>query len=281
MGLPNSGFRLRTPKGLWDHLYEVTPLKVKPTVETVGPVDLLDHYSPIEGVHRGDTTHPDRLTWSFTHRKKSPIFLRMDYSDWTGLVMLNGEVIAAFTPGSPVSLKLDHETLNRGKNTLEFAVMGRDAEARDTYKKQASIVALYEGVAAITEKAEWAFAGWEAPAADEFEPIAKSGLSAQAAKRFKGAPVWWSAAFGSVEDPYAVPIRLDCKGLSKGHIVLNGTPTARYWVQTQDGNAVPPESEVWLPPDLLRTEADNQLLIFDEHGFPPSKVAIKVGPLNA
>ena len=203
----------------------------------------------------------------------------MDDADWTGLVILNGEPIASFTPGTPVSLKLDHEQLNRGKNTLSLAVMGDDDEAEDAYTNLKKLTALYEGTTNITENAEWAFAGWQPPHEDDFSPIAKSALAGTQAKALKGKPVWWRCAFPAVEDPAANTLRLECKGLSKGHAFLNGEPVARYWVATHDAKPVPPETDIWLPPDLLNTDEPNQLLIFDEHGFPPAKIAIKAGPL--
>lgn len=281
MGRPVTGFDMTTPKGLWGHLYEVAPVKAKPTVNAVGPAELLDQRSPIEGAHRGDTTHPDRLTWTFTHRKKTPIFLRMDHADWTGIVFLNDEPVAAFTPGSPVSLSFDHETLNRGKNTIELAVAGDDAEAEDAYTQLQSFTSLFEGVTNITENAEWAFANLTEPDDDAFSPFSKAALAGPKAKALKGHPTWWRCTFPPAPDqnaPHAT-LRLVTTGLSKGHVFVNGHPVARYWSNTHNNKPLTHDTDIWIPADTLHTDQDNTITIFDEHGFSPAKVALKAGPL--
>ncbi len=277
LGRNAAGFDLRGEKGVWDEVYEVADVKGAPKVETVSPVDLLSRRSPIEGVHEGDRTHPDRLVWEFTHRKKSPLFLRMDICDWTGALVLNDEVVKVFTPGIPVSFRMDQEILNRGANRLELAIVGDDDEVEKSFAKIKSVSSLLEGTSAMTEGAAWSFAAWGVPAEDAFEPMAKGAMSGAAGKALKGSPCWWRASFDGVDAPRG--LTLECKGLSKGQILVNGENVGRYWVATPDGKAVPPQTAWWIPPDVLRADDANELLLFDEHGFAPSKVALKRGPL--
>ena len=70
--------------------------------------------------------------------------------------------------------------------------------------------------------------------------------------------------------------RTRLSGLSKGQAYLNGHALGRYFVSNAKGKAVDPALPLPIPFAWLNEEGENELLIFDEHGFAPSKVKINV-----
>jgi hypothetical protein len=163
----------------------------------------------------------------------------------------------------------DAERLRRGNNTFQLAIVGDMSEHASDLKAATNF---YEGVNTLTEKAEWAFAKWEAPAESAFEEIGKAQLSGRGAASFKGTPRWWKATF---KVPHAArPLLFDASGLSKGQLFLNGRNLCRYFVQTHAGKDVPPQTLYHLPAPYLNLDGPNTLLIFDEHGFAPGKAKL-------
>jgi beta-galactosidase len=78
------------------------------------------------------------------------------------------------------------------------------------------------------------------------------------------------------------PLWLDTKGLSKGQVFVNDQNAGRFFTATGDGKAVGPQTRLYLPGPWLKT-GTNELVIFDEHGFDPSRVRLehgKQGPLD-
>ncbi|MEL7472049.1 MAG: hypothetical protein AAGK04_01930, partial [Planctomycetota bacterium] len=274
MGRFAGGVRLGEKKGVYGHLWEPAAFKVaKPKVEQGDPIDPLAFIAPLWEHRVGDATHPDRVTWSFTHRRKSPLIITINEAPGRTLVLLNDEPITFIERGATERLSLDQETLKRGANTLQLALLPEsvdaEAEAEAFVKAAPGSVEIIEAATCATEKAEWAFAKWESPAPSLFESISKAAMSQ------RRGPTWWRTTF--TDAPTDRPVYLDATGLTKGRIVLNDQDLGRYFVATSDGKPVPPQSMVLLPAVWLEADRANELLVFDEHGGNPGKCKLVVG----
>ncbi|GIW73728.1 MAG: hypothetical protein KatS3mg103_0250 [Phycisphaerales bacterium] len=193
LGRASAGILFGERKGLFGHVYELEPVALDgPTVEQHPPTDLLGFRSPMWHVHQNDHTSPFRFVWSFTHRRKSPLFLSVAGGLGRGLLILNDQPIACFDDSGFAGLRLEPEEIKRGNNTLHLALHDdgligpatmEDAQAM--LEDMAQAVRVDEGVNEVTAKAAWAFAKWEPPAPSSYEPLTKSQLKPT------GKPTWW------------------------------------------------------------------------------------------
>jgi len=153
--------------------------------------------------------------------------------------MLNGEPLRFIERHSCQPIVLDHETLNRGNNTLALTPISDlldKAEIEALMKSIAGSVHFFEGMNDPAAKSDWAFAKWEPPAMTSFSPISKSAMGSA-----KG-PTWWQCSFSL--DETDTPMFLDVNGLTKGQLYLNGHHVGRYWTATPDGKSVPPQHQI-------------------------------------
>ena len=265
------GRDLSEPKGISDHLYAAKPLSVAtPVLQHAPPISPLDVEFPVMGIDRADTTSPDRPTWTFIHRKKTPVFMEIDDAFGMCVLVVNNEPQAVISGDHAVRIKLDENALKRGSNTVQLAMLGDPKNSIPSAKKHVRFI---EGTHAITEKGAWSFAAWETPAADLFAPIALGAKSSSPAVRaLRGTPCWWRAEFSVSRTD--TPLFIEMTAMSRGVLSLNGHRAGRYWVTTRSGDSVPPQLHYYLPEPWLRTDAPNELVIFDEHGSAPSKVKL-------
>ncbi len=264
LGRFSDGQELGEPTGIFGHGYLLSPYKVtKPKITVERPVEPLSFRSPLWGVHPGDATSPERVTWTFTHRKKSPIIVELSEMPERGVIILNDEPIQYFEPGPATApLVLDQERLNRGKNTLSIALLA-DTKALMPAILKAAV--FHEGTTPLTDGAEWAFAKWERPAKSAFKAVTKKDANKSKT------PTWWTAQF---KTPASGGVQVDMSGMTKGQIYINGRHVCRYFVATDAGKAVPPQSRYYIPGPWLESGGTNELAIFDEHGGSPSKVKL-------
>lgn len=270
MGRAPAGTGVPERKGLWGPIWDPKPFAAgKAKIEVGAPLDPLAVRTPLMGLRRGDRTDGRRATWSFMHRRKSPIFLCLAESPSMGVVLLNDEPVAMLEAHAPATIRLTPEALRAGKNTVQVALTAdpySEASVESALDAITKGAAFFEGAAALTEGAELAFAAWEPPAAAEFGEVAKSSLSGRRASG--GLPAWWRCAFDAPGD--GRELAFDATGLSKGQLFLNGRNLCRYWVSTQTGKAVGPRTQFWLPSPWMRKTA-NELTVFDEHGAGPGR----------
>src|SRR5690606_25956034 len=121
-----------------------------------------------------DVTSPERLTWTFTHRRKSPILIDLSRQVRRGLVLLNDNPIRYFDRGAGGQVMLDQEQLSRGKNVVQIALIG--APTGEHAAEVARNTRFFEAVECLTQEAQWAFAKWEEPSAAAFEPVQKKDM---------------------------------------------------------------------------------------------------------
>lgn len=275
LGRASEGMHLDERKGLFGHLWETTPLKVgKPKVEPLDPVDLLAWKTPLWELRPGDTTSSERLTWSFVHRKKSPVILR--YTDLTRrvLLLINDEPVQLFDrPGTGTRVFTSDE-LNRGNNTFQITLIEETEDDAATLKELASVFAFEEGTNCATEKAKWAFAKWEPPAPTAYREPTKSEFSSTAST-----PTWWKTRIELPEEVAESPVYLEPKGLTKGQIYVNGRHVSSYFVAERPGasaKAVGPQSRYLLPKAWLEPGTLNEIILFDEQGGNPTNAKLTV-----
>lgn len=275
MGRVHAGSDMTQRKGLYGHVIERNAFKAgKCTLEQGNPQELLSIRSPIFGLRPGDTTLPDRVTWSFKHLKKSSIVLELPALPARALVVLNDEPFTIIEPDRPTSVVLDDEATKRGNNILQIAfeanaLTERDEDfAKSMHKLISTDGVFIEASNPISDKVSWSFAKWEPPAEIDFDSMAKSKLGDT------GKPTWWKTGFASPDQ--RVALDLDCSGLSKGQVYLNGQALGRYFVADASGKTVEPSLPLTIPAAWLKDEGENELMIFDEHGNAPGKIKLLV-----
>lgn len=270
LGRTSGGSALGEPKGVFGHVWEAAPLKVAaPKLESDAPISPLAFRSPVMGVEEGDVTDARRLTWKIQHRRKTPIFMLIDAFAAPALVLLNGEPVHLLARGAWERIMFTPEQLSKSTSTIQLAFIA-DAEAAAKIIKPA--VHFYEGETNLTAKAQWSFAKWEPPIASKYKPLGKNNVSAG---QFKGRPAWWKGHFHLPAEHPPEAMHLDLSGLTKGQTFLNGHNLGRYWVSTREHKTVPPQTRLYLPESWLKAGADNEVVIFDEHGASPEKTRVE------
>lgn len=272
LGRRSTGNMMGESKGVWGHLYETA--NIKTTTETVErePTRALELRSPLFGVERGELLDARRIRTTFTHRKKSPLDVRVAPLPVMSFLFLNDELLGVIDPDQRGRWVLDQDALNRGKNELELALLG---DATDLLPDMRKALTVTECEKAVTEKAGWAYAKWEPPANGAYEPVNDSALKGKAAAARKGAPGWWRCEFQTGANHRS--LFLDTTGLSKGQAFINGLNAGRYWVATDDGKPFNGAARVHIPRGAFDKTGKNTLVIFDEHGFSPAKCRLVYG----
>jgi len=278
------GTAMNERKGLFGHVWQCEPVRTgRPEIEVGLPLDVLAVRAPLWEVRQGDTTLPERLTWSIPHRRKTPLVLTLRAPDGgplpaRGLLVLNDKPLDYFDRAGLAPILIDPEALSRGVNSIQLAllpdVVGSDgsiepiADMEELARRFAECAVIAEATENLSEKADWAFARWELPPASAYEPN-------KAAARTHHHPTWWKTSFKTPHSPE--PLYLDVSGFSKGQIYLNGKHLGPYFASTSDGKAVGPQTRHLLPAPWLAKEAENDLVLFDEHGAHPTKARLVFG----
>lgn len=261
-------------KGLYGHIIEEIAFKAgKAKTVTADPIDVLGYSTPIFGVREGETTHHNRLQWSFKHLKKSSIYFEIPPVNARMIILLNDEPIRLVGAMRRTMIELDNEAIKRGNNVLEIAIHldsptheQADELAEEVLETLVKEIAFIEGANVVSEKSEWSFAKWEAPSEIDFDSVPKSKVSST------GSPSWWKTSFETPELDLA--LSFDTTGLTKGQVYVNGHALGRYFSSTSDGKAVEPSLPLAIPSCWVNDEGANELLIFDEHGASPAKAKI-------
>lgn len=283
LGRLAGGAGLGESKGLFGPVWVASPIKLaKAKMVTGEPVELLKFKAPLWEVRQGDTSEPDRLCWTFSHRKKTGVIARLDPLPARAILLLNGKPIRFLDRGGTVRLLLDAEQLARGNNTIEvsFLAEGVEFDSEAAGRAAAGALHLADADAELTAKAEWAFAKWEAPAPSAYSVASKAAMGGAEG------PTWWRTSFRAKDRSH--PLLLDLTGMTKGQVYMNGRHLGRYWV------GAPPEGPTgwqvaqgrwYLPECWLRDDEDNELVLFDELGGNPGKCRLafddRAAPIRA
>ncbi len=262
------GANLGEYKGLYGHAYVVASVKVPaPKVVSSKPLEALSFRTPLWEVRSGDSTLPDRLTWTVHHKKKTPLIIRFNKPVSSALVLLNDSPLAYMDSSGPTTFLVDGEQIERGVLVIQVALLNSQDPTAEFAELAEQGIDVVEGVECLTDETEIAFAKWEPPAASAFIPAPRK------AEGGSHTPTWWKSTFAAEKVPAGYV--LEIAGMTKGQIYLNGRHLCRYWVATADGKSIPPQSRYVLPGAwLVPAGGTNELMLFDEHGMSPTKCKI-------
>lgn len=259
-------------KGWFGHLFAVKPVKAsRPKIESGEPISPLSVRPFILGQSETRLTSDQQIVWSFEHRRKTPIIIHVHNVEAYGAFLLNGTPVTWYAGATgETAMRFvvqadDSSPFKRGRNELRFAPDPDCVNGLDAMMKS---LALYECVENLTEGGSWGFARWEAPPVGQFASPGRGGP-----KVSKGQPGWWRTTF--TPKPSTVPAWFDTEGLSKGQVYLNGHNVGRYFTATATGARVGPQRCLYLPESWLKPGEENEIMVFDEHGFDPSKTRIE------
>lgn len=264
----SGGANLGEGKGLAGHLIECDELRPgKPKIQSGEPLDALSFRTPLWDIRPGDLTLADRITWTMPHRKKGELLLVIRQAPARALLLVNDKPAAFVDRSGPSSVILTDEQLGRGNAVIQLALLPEGAAAAavepEALLKLAPDVGFYEIVAPLTAKAEWAFAKWDAPSPTMYEtPKARS----------THLPAWWRCSFHMPDTD--APAHLELSGVTKGQVYVNGRHLGRYLVATGEGKQLVAGERLYIPRPLLKPDAENEVLVFDEHGSSPAKARV-------
>ena len=261
LGRYSEGWSIGEPKGLFGHVYTVKSVRLgKPAVHASTAPDLFalgGHFSHARADHEAPA---DELTWQIKPEGRNAMVLDIDRLPGRAMLLVNGEPIGAYcrtlSAGWARFVLEVGEHLTGGRNELKLALFQRYRNLN-----LASHLTLYQTTGAVTAKASWAFAHWTKPDDAAFSPLGKSVATLQ--------PRWFRGRFRVNRTD--APLWFHPRGLSKGHLFINGHDAGRYFVSTHTGRTVPPQEHYYLPEPWLRTDEPNELLLFDEHGRHPGR----------
>ena len=252
-------------KGIASHLFAAKPVKLpKPEITATPGPDLfqLTGYAPFQRL--GERRPAQTLTFPIKPSPRQPMVLDLHGFPVPALVTVNDEPFADYLgPAACNRLRLTLDPtgdgpFTGGTNAIRLIL----TDPLPDGVKLADHLTLYQCTANLTAKAEWAFAPFAAPDDDAFTD----------AKPASGRPTWYRTTFNGRDG--RCPLFLHPKGLSKGQIYLNGHNVGRYFMQTPDKKAVPPQSLYYLPEPWLHATKPNTLTLFDEHGFSSKDVEL-------
>lgn len=270
LGRFSSGLHLGERKGLFGPIWEHQPHKMgKPKMVRGQPIDLFSYRTPLWEVREGDSTLPERVTWSIAHHKKASLIVWINDFPGRALLILNDQPIAVVDRSGPASVLLSPDQLGKGTATIQIAPFGEHATEHAgalSLDEISNAITFSEATEQFAPKAEFAFAKWERPGNTMFA----AGTKGTVAKT--NGPTWWKTTFKLGTS--RTPLFLDLGGMFKGQIYLNGQHVSRYFVATPDGKSLPPQEKYLLPDPRLHHGRENELVLFDEQGGNPSKVRI-------
>lgn len=259
LGRYNFGPALGENKGLFGHLLDVHPMKLKKAEHKLEPcVDPFELRGYVSNFHEGDRTPRNRYTWTIPLKRKAPLVIRAKGARPRTVLFINDKAVTIDgAEGTDFRYVLDEELTKKGNNTLSIALL--DTVGDDFDPRQ--VMTVFQVREVLSAKTKWWFARWNLPQAADWDPKSTSGGAHQ--------PCWYRTHFKVAST--AAPLWLSMDGPTKGQIYLNGRNVGRYFTATSSGKPVGPQSLYYLPEPWLNVGGDNELIIFEEHGRSPAK----------
>ncbi len=250
LGRVSFGPKLGQPKGLYGHVWDAKPLRLKKFKLRPGGEfsrrmvpRMMGHMIPSL---QSQPMHLAEVSFSLT--RITPVHLSYANLFHDMIVMCNGRQ-AGFFPnsGGYGDITLGNE-LKKGSNQLQLLLWG------DVTPKELDNIRMHELAESLTSKSAWSYRRWGMP----IEGGRVVG---------KGLPAWYRTKFryGGSD----VPLFLRISGAKKGQIYLNGFNIGRFW-------NIGPQEYYYLPEPWLQGE--NELLIFEEQGNTPSGSSLAYRP---
>lgn len=265
LGRASEGVSLGERKGLTGGALEVHPITgIKPKITEGQPIDMLGVRSPLWEISQGDTTGPDRITWTLPHRKKGDVIITFDEPPSHAFLLVNDTPVAYLDRIGPRQVVITNEQLGKGNALIQLAFPASEDPA-SLISELSKTTHFHEVSASVLDGAEIAFAKWEMPGNSAFSlPTPRKGAA--------NLPVWHRCTLTVDHQPAALFIELT--GLTKGQIYINGRHVSRYFVASPEGKRLASQQRAFLPGAWLKPREGNELTIFDEHGASPAKVRV-------
>ena len=270
LGRYNYSQRLGEPVGLFDHLMAVKPMALpRTTVSASTAPDPFAMRGFVAHKHRGEAGPAEAVSWKIKPAGRKPVMLDIT-GDVHGILEVNGEPVAMHhgsDSGLRTRLLLDprEEGFTGGQNDVTFRLYAPRPEGFDPKQH----FHLFQVTSIASEKAKWRFAPWTRPEDDAFGDMPKQATAV---------PTFFRGRFKVSRTD--APLFLEPVGMTKGQVYLNGHNVGRYFVNTHTGTAVGPQKRYYLPEPWLRTDAPNELVLFDEHGKLPTKAKLVYDPMG-
>ncbi len=243
---------LAQPKGIFGHLLDVKPLPLPRFTATAEPrIDPFTLAGYVPGCSREEHGPFPRFTFAINLAAKSNLVLQLRGDRPRSVLLVNNQPIV-IDAGRGVTASFVLDMLRKGPNKITLALIdpADDFDPRRTTQ-------FFKVLENLTEDAAWWFARWQAPDAKQFaKPTSKSS-----------APAFFRSTF--TVSSTAAPLALEIAGATKGQFYLNGRNLGRYFIATANGSKVPPQSRYYLPSPWLKPNAENEIILFDEHGKSP------------
>ena len=276
LGRFNFGMRLGERKGLLAPLFAVKPVKLPKPKRTSQPSpDPFAVRGYVQDHRHGDVSAAEGLSWNVKPAGRKPMILEFDALPVSAVLKVNGEPVEFWHHHQSGGFQqflldpADDGPFTGGQNVIELALFQPLPEDLSVLKS----VKLYQATSDLTAKAKWSFSPWGVPDAGAFVDTAT-----QAQAKPNDRPTWFRTAFSVVST--RCPLFVFPKGMSKGQLFLNGRNLGRYFIQTRDQQPVPPQTHYYLPEPWLNVGGENELLLFDEHGFAPTQTKLVYNELG-
>jgi hypothetical protein len=278
LGRYSDGNEIAQGKGLWGHVYEVRPLRTpKPKIQEHEPVDPFALRGFLTGRVKGQLSDSRQAVWTFSHTRKTAILIDVNGANAAGTWTLNDEPIgysSGATAGCLDRIIIDRditEPFKRGRNVLRFAPEVRQDKAVEEIIKHTTLYECAQALSEVSASAAWAFAKWEPPPVSSYDEA--DGAAMRSAK---GVPTWWRASCVLEADESAgrMPLWLEVAGMTKGQAYINGRNLGRYFTATAAGKSVGPQTRLYIPEPWIKAGANNELILFDEHGASPARARL-------
>jgi hypothetical protein len=272
LGRYSSGPRLGESKGLFGHVHDARPLrvrkfKVKPAKgfakrivprplgyllaeleqTPVWSAELDISLAQVRPIHVSFADVPYHLC-VFCNERNVGFFPREEVSGSQGAA----EGAVEHTNWGDVTLAAE---LRKGKNRFRLLVWGEDVDP-----KLLDAIHFHALSEAVSQDGRWSFRRWEVPRAPSKTRTSRKRL-----------PTWFHCRFKYAGAGRDAPLFLRVSGARKGQLVLNGHNVGRFW-------NLGPQEYHYLPSCWLSEE--NEILLFDETGRPPSACALQFRPLG-
>jgi len=253
LGRAKIGPRLGELKGLFGHIYDVTPLhtgkfalkRLESFNRRLIPRPLTHLTSELEAM----PAYSAELNIPLT--KVTPLHMSMTGLPYHAAVTCNERLVGFFPRHglNYIDLKLGPE-LRKGKNKIALTVWGQvEPKALDRIR-------FHVLCQNVSLEAGWSWRPWKLPTGE--------GMVVG-----KDQPAWYVANFSY--EPRPVPLFLRILGARKGQIFLNGRNLGRFW-------NIGPQHCYYLPECWM--SQNNELLIFEERGVIPSGSRLEYRPLG-
>ena len=248
------GPRLGEKKGLYGHIWDAKPLRVR-KFRLKKADGLPRRVVPRHLQHLADRL-PALPAWEATTdlslTKVSPVHMQFENLPCHVGIVCNDQNVAFFqmhrTNWGDVTLA---GRLKKGKNQIRLLLWG------DVTEKDLARIEFHALLEPLTADEPWGLRPWGVPAAP--------GGETSAARR----PCWWSSSFAGKDAQ--LPLMVSLEGATKGQAWLNGHNLGRFW-------SVGPQQWLYLPSCWLQDE--NELLVFSEDGAEPSSAKLAWRPLG-